>query len=663
MQLSKLRAVRRAAAGEDGFTMIFALIVLFVGGLLVAGAFAAVNGDVKLTRKDTAQKKAYYAALAGVEQYKQRLNAVEKYWFECPQVSSTVTGTTDETYSVKTLPATGHSSCEAKNQLSVIEGPGTASGTFRIESKGTSEGVSRTIIATFAHPGFTNYVYFSNYEVEDPTTFEPQPTECEHYYAYRSTHTNKKGEKLTDECEPIQFIGKDKVNGPMHTNDAVDLCAEGSSKPTFGRTKEDSIEMNGGHYSEGGCTNAYTMLGTYTETAQTLLPPATDNELLESAGYKFSGRTVIVLHSGTPNTMTVTTGGVTLPSKSFPTNGVVYVETSTAGCSISYTPFGSDYEHDTGCGNVYVSGSYSEPLTIAAQNDVIINGSITTTTSGTKLTGTGVLGLIATNFVRVYHPVKTGYALSRHAPVNPLQQPINGKCLETTTVKGEVSKTNKKIKNLSSTSELEVGAEISGSGIPAGTTIKSISSRNSEIEISNTPTANGANVTLTTTTSSGYVYYSGIKKCVEPAESGYTYVESENIFTQKCESGSKENSEHFCHYEFTSKRCSSKATELDKAHDPNGWGVQEDPIIDAAILSTHHSFILDNFNCGSSLGTLSVNGSIAQFWRGPVSTGGGSTGYVKSYNYDDRLATNQPPEFLSSTTSWKISRETAPPTS
>ena len=63
MQLSPSKFCR-AARREEGFTLIFALIVLFVGGLLVAGAFAAVNGDVDVTRRDMNQKKAYYAALA-----------------------------------------------------------------------------------------------------------------------------------------------------------------------------------------------------------------------------------------------------------------------------------------------------------------------------------------------------------------------------------------------------------------------------------------------------------------------------------------------------------------------------------------------------------------------------------------------------------------------
>ena len=38
--------------------------------------------------------------------------------------------------------------------------------------------------------------------------------------------------------------------------------------------------------------------------------------------------------------------------------------------------------------------------------------------------------------------------------------------------------------------------------------------------------------------------------------------------------------------------------------------------IDAAILALNHSFIVDNWYCGNALGTLTVNGAIAQKFRG-----------------------------------------------
>jgi hypothetical protein len=82
--------------------------------------------------------------------------------------------------------------------------------------------------------------------------------------------------------------------------------------------------------------------------------------------------------------------------------------------------------------------------------------------------------------------------------------------------------------------------------------------------------------------------------------------------------------------------------------------------IDAAMLAINHSFTVDNYFCGNDLGSLTVNGAIAQNYRGTVGTfGGNDTGYTKDYNYDDRLKYRQPPHFLDPIqTGWRVIRQT-----
>ena len=83
-----------------------------------------------------------------------------------------------------------------------------------------------------------------------------------------------------------------------------------------------------------------------------------------------------------------------------------------------------------------------------------------------------------------------------------------------------------------------------------------------------------------------------------------------------------------------------------------------DRTIDAAILALQHSFIVDHYYCGASLGTLTVFGVIAQKYRGPVGTSSGH-GYIKNYQYDDRLSLRQPPHFLDPVRSaWRLRRQT-----
>jgi hypothetical protein len=93
--------------------------------------------------------------------------------------------------------------------------------------------------------------------------------------------------------------------------------------------------------------------------------------------------------------------------------------------------------------------------------------------------------------------------------------------------------------------------------------------------------------------------------------------------------------------------------------------------IAAAILSLKHSFLVDNYQCLSPVTDnptdplkahyLNVSGAIAQYYRGTVAQSSGSsitTGYLKNYNYDDRLKFRSPPNFLDpTTTSWQIIRQ------
>ena len=82
----------------------------------------------------------------------------------------------------------------------------------------------------------------------------------------------------------------------------------------------------------------------------------------------------------------------------------------------------------------------------------------------------------------------------------------------------------------------------------------------------------------------------------------------------------------------------------------------QDVTIEAAIMSVQHSFIVDNWNEGARLGTLTVFGAIAQKFRGPVGTSA-PTGYTKNYNYDDRMHYRNPPSFLDAlSAAWEIVR-------
>jgi len=78
------------------------------------------------------------------------------------------------------------------------------------------------------------------------------------------------------------------------------------------------------------------------------------------------------------------------------------------------------------------------------------------------------------------------------------------------------------------------------------------------------------------------------------------------------------------------------------------------PIVDAVILALNHSFLVNSYNTGNTLGSITLNGTIDENWRGPVGTSSGSsivTGYAKAYQYDPRLIYLSPPYYLNPGTS------------
>lgn len=552
-----MRAIRIRSArlrDERGFTMMVALFVLVVTTLLLGATYVALTNDTQLTRTNLDQQRALAAAQAGISAYTYQLNANPNYWETCATPSGSVPGSTDsgstEYYADTPLEAstapTG-TTCSSTTALTyMIESSSTAAdGTFRISSTGwsgptadstlssctpSSDCVERTVVAQYRRESFLNFVYYTDYETFDPSVlYNPnnnptEPTDCEAHYPNRGS----------DCGGPINFFPADTIDGPLHSEDTLAICGTSNSGPTFGRTSADSIQAAGlSTEGQNGCSLNYTMTGTFTTTAPSLTPPPSNSQLLDDAengGYVCTGKTTIVLGGTTMSISNSDSQNVAAdcpvgPSEPYPSNDVIYVQNDSTGCSVIYTPFtaNSAYTSDSSCGDAYVSGDYSNSLTIASGNDIVVDGNIypsTVSLSGSPSTpptptGNALLGLVANDFVRVYHPVtnRTGTT--------------GGNC---------------------------------GSGVS------------------------------------------------------------------------------------------------------NGSGSLTNLYLYAAILAVDHSFIVDNYDCGSSLGTLHIYGAIAQLFRGTVSTGSGgsiSSGYAKDYVYDDRLSSLEPPYFLNPVDSaWYVQRQT-----
>lgn len=543
--------------------MIMTVIGITLVVLLAAVAVTAVNGDSHLTSRDSSRKQAYEAAIAGLNEYAFHLHEDSSYWSECKAASNRSVPGGGATYTLELVPAEGHERCDPTSlttaTASMLESTeGKMKNTFRVRATGSSGDSEVSVMATFKPASFLDYVYFTQLETSDPVTYGneelikaanrqciktmrkgrysiPLENENGEYLTSKGTVTTKRSS--AEYCDVISFVGGDNIKGPMHTNDAFAIC----ESPTLGRKPEDPIEVsagapgwfqskdieNSGSSCEGSNSN---FKGTFRTNVQELVPPETNSELenIAESQFHFSGEVKICLEE---SQMTVGAGSSCanpIYHGPFPANGVIYV--SSKACTGAYSPFLLTYSPETigECGNVVVEGKYSKPLTIAAANDVLITGNVE------KTDEEGLLGLIANNFIRIYHPITITHPMIK-------------------------------------------------------------------------------------------------ENCHQVMENGHK--------VEKCDE----------HPNLNVSECGGNAS-----------GVLENLKIEAALLAIKHSFIVDNYDCGAKLGTLNVTGAIAQKYRGAVGTTGSSgTGYLKNYEYDERLKTEEPPSFIEPIKSdWVIGRET-----
>jgi len=412
MRLKRLRS-------ERGFTMAPVAIAASFISIVVVVSATAVQGDLHLTRNDLDHKQSYEAARAGLADYAFHLNKDTNYWTRCTsvpapsavnQIGSTtnrrpVPGASGASYALELVPRTGQTACSTSDPVgTMLEQSGPSTGTFRIRSTGYAGEEQQSIVATFKRASFLDYLYFTQLETSDPVTYGNAATIAGAYQQCTKTIAEGRWNAPIPGsggqfCDIIVFPNWDDINGPLHTNDALVTCGS----PDFGRTSSDVIEVSSppqGWYRYSGCTGNPDFIGTFVTNAPVLTPPPTNSKLAtiaQSGGVFYTGQRGIVLNSD--GTMTVRTNmsqpGTTV---SLPSNGVLYV--ANGACSSSYSPYTATYPNTSGCGNVRIRGTYSGQLTIAAENDIIIDGDLTRT-------GNGMLGLIANNFVRVYRPYPT----------------------------------------------------------------------------------------------------------------------------------------------------------------------------------------------------------------------------------------------------------------
>lgn len=450
------RQLRRMTADrERGVALILVIgIGALITALITTAIVVAVNGT-RAARDDVSWQGALSAAYAGIEEYKSRLAADPGYIRYGNRTAAFSAGSTliDDA----TNPAFGHggawatvpgSDGTATYRYEVSIATYDADGTIRLRATGRVGQETRTIIADLRQAGFLNYLYFTDYEMEDPALYN-RPSSCVRYSWASARSASTCG-------QPIAFGNGDQIRGQVHSNDVIYACDAtfyGPVSTAWNRASGVRYERPSGCGSTPDFRVKDPERGNSPAHLGVLGMPETNTQIRANAiesGCVFTGPTTIRLNDngtmtvrspwtrvtrpgaanatpaacGTPSAIRT---GTTIP---VPDGGAVYIQNvptasgdpntwPTSGrptCATNGNPVGYPISNENvpaaidgidayGCrnGDLFVQGTLDGQVSLAAENYVYVVGNVRYEDRDDDM-----LGLIGNNMVWVWNPSVSG---------------------------------------------------------------------------------------------------------------------------------------------------------------------------------------------------------------------------------------------------------------
>jgi hypothetical protein len=412
----------RTRNGEQGVAMVTVMMVVLVLTLLMVATVNYAVQSQPLGRRDQDWNAALAAAQAGVDDYLYRLQQDGLYYTYSATSPPTPANTAFTGWT--TIPGPAN---QGQYHYSVDISQFGSQGIVQVVSTGRVRGVQRTIRANMRRRGFLDYLYMTDFEALDPLSgYYSDPTTaanvCDVYW-WQSRPTNP--------CVRISFVTGDEINGPLHSNDTIsvngspDFNGPATTAYPSAMSCPASATYTWRWHGLSGCGDTPQFQSGDPRRVPILTLPASNTAIKTETdrtagktGCLYNGPTRIVLNSS--GTMTVTSPFTTSASYAscvgsnvaLPTNGVIYVQnvptSQTATCTgsqnrLGYPVTGDVTTYQCRTGDVFVSGTLRGSLTIASENNIVIVDD--TTYSNTGAASNDLLGLIANQFVQVYHPV------------------------------------------------------------------------------------------------------------------------------------------------------------------------------------------------------------------------------------------------------------------
>lgn len=250
-----LDALRDDRGMALAIAVIFGTVVVF----MIATATTVAVGGIRKSSTDADWNAALSAAYAGVQDYEARLsndtgytqygNPAAPFSATSPDLVLPTGGASNPAFGTgaggtwATVPGGDGRSFY---RYEVDSSKYLDTGVLRIRSTGKVGNAVRSVVASVRQQGFIDFLYFTDYEIQDPALTKVDTSTCvKHAWEGRPTSTR------SNLCGEIAFSGGDTIDGPAHSNDTMRICQATftglvtTSNPTTSGLRYSKVDSNG----------------------------------------------------------------------------------------------------------------------------------------------------------------------------------------------------------------------------------------------------------------------------------------------------------------------------------------------------------------------------------------------------------------------------------
>ncbi|MBH0129939.1 hypothetical protein I6E56_06170 [Salinibacterium sp. NK8237] len=564
-----LTLLRARLGGDRGAALPMVIGITVVLGLLVTTAVVYSTTGFRQATTTQQWSAAMSAAYAGIEDYKSRLSEDTSYIrYGNPDADYTIsTGSSVvlpdvslenpafNTESTEPWATVQGSDGEASYRYEVDNSDYADNGVVRVRSTGKVGNETRSIVADLRQEGFIDFLYFTDYEIQDPAFSNAASTCVKYWWAGRGSN-----------CGEIGFGSNDDIDGPVHSNDTIRICDarfRGEVTTGYSPTNTSAIKYNAQNSNSQNCSGQTFDLAGYPRTAPVIGMPATNSEHLRETRSDLTS-------DGVPRPGCLYTGPTSITLNS---NGTITVYSPwTKVTQIVGSPATSG-STPSECGNVAAMNTVGGATFTLPSNNVIYIQNVPSVSTDPNYWASNAYPTISSSPKKTLTCVGASGSKDSNGNGNGIGYPMT--------------------------------SEVAAAG--------SYGCRSGDLFVKGT--LNGQ----TTLSAEHYIYVTGDITYHDDDDDILGLVGNDAVWVW------------------------NPVNSSNKSLLGNKNAGRE---INAAILSVAHTFATQN-PTGDARGVLTVNGAIAQKFRGIISYGGG---YIKDYNYDSRFRYLAPPKFLSPVT-------------